>query len=230
MRLFKNILFLLITLSCLACSFESEGVILDERGEEYELYDYYIDEFGNEGIVVCISDSFVVVMSADESYQSWGPTNEQLYPYGDISENFNRVDYGVAMHQLMKAKGIERYPAQNWCDKKNGGKEYSYAGSWRLPSFKELKDIFGANGAYVGRIQSSLKNIGGTLLNTENMYWTCTEDYIDYVTIKDLETDYDPENRAVITSCLIATLGTKDRWIKKNKHYVRAIKYVYYKE
>lgn len=229
MRLFKNILFLLITLSCLACSFESEGVILDERGEEYELYDYYVDEFGNEGIVVYISDSYVVVMSADESYQSWGPTSEQLYPYGDISENFNRLDYGVAMHQLMKAKGIERYPAQNWCDKKNGGKEYSYAGSWRLPSNNELYVIFG-EGANVGRIQSSLKNIGGTLLSTEKLYWTCTEDYIDYITIKDLETDYDPENRAVITSCLIETLGTKDRWIKKNKHYVRAIKYVYYKE
>ena len=85
-------------------------------------------------------------------------------------------------------------------------------------------------GANVGRIQSSLKNIGGTLLSTEKLYWTCTEDYIDYIIIQDLETDYDPENRAVITSCLNATFGTKDRWIKKNKHYVRAIKYVYYKE
>ena len=230
MKLFNYILALLLTLLSISCTFKSEGVILDERSEEYMLYDYYVDEYGNEGIVVYIAqnEKYAIVLSADESYEQWGPTDEQVYSVDASSLQYGTQEFGLAMHQLMKAKGIERYPAQYWCDRKNGENELSYAGSWRLPSYKELRIIFGDNGLYVGKIQSALKHIGGTLLDAEKTYWTCAEDYDGYLSFKDVETDYDPENRAVLITYLNSAYATKDRWIKKNKHYVRAIKYVYY--
>ena len=52
--------------------------------------------------------------------------------------------------------------------------------------------------------------------------------YTDYITIKGKETDYDAENRAVILTPQKTTSGVKDRWLKKNSHYVRAVKYIYY--
>lgn len=134
----------------------------------------------------------------------------------------------VTMLRSMRSRGIERYPAQAWCDKKNHGEEYPYGGSWRLPTFHEYTFIMGNKGARVSKINDALRETGGTPLNTGDYYWMCDEDYEGHVKIKDNETDYDRENRAVIGTPMRTTTTTKERWIKKNSHYVRAIKYIYY--
>ena len=232
----KKILLIFISfiLFC-SCSFESEGVFTDDTTEEYELYDYYVDSYGNEGIVAYIHQStnserkYIIVISADESYQSWGPMGEMVYKSDSVSSSVCRaVGFGVAVLQAMRSIGIDRYPAQSWCNSKNEQEEYPRAGSWRLSSFNEFGLIRGANGSRIESLNSALKGIGGTPILTDRIYWTCTEDFDDYITIEGEDCDYDRENRAVITSPINTTYSNKERWLKKNRYYVRAIKYVYY--
>lgn len=215
-----------------ACSYESDDVYTDDTTEPYQLYDYYVDQYGNEGIVVNILESGTkkqIVISADETCLPWGPTDEQVFAVDSVYKTLlTQPSYGVAMLQTMKARGIERFPAQAWCDQKNHGEKYPRGGSWRLPSYYEIFNIFGAKGSKVSNLNSALLNIGGTPLTLDNMYWSCTEDYEGYAKINDVTTDYDSESRAIIVSPKISTYATKERWIKKNRHFVRAIKYIYY--
>lgn len=227
---------LLLSISLLllstACSFESDALYTDDTTEECQLYDYYIDEYGNEGIVAYVYQSKstqrkeVIVISADEALLPWGPTGMAVYQADTLKKNtLNSSTFGVSMHQSMKSIGIDRFPAQAWCDAKNGNEPYPRGGSWRLPSFYEmnlaLKDVDALNAA--------LTSIGGTTISVSSHYWTCVEDYSGYITINGADnTDYDCQNRAVITSASNSTYSNKDRWLKKNKYNVRAIKYVYF--
>lgn len=218
-----------------SCSFESEGVFTDDTTEEYELYDYYVDSYGNEGIVAYIHHSsrlkrkHIIVISADESYQSWGPIGERVYKSDSVSRSVcTASEFGLAVLQSMCSIGMERYPAQSWCYSKNQQEVYPRAGSWRLPSENEFKLTICGSKAEL--LNSALKGIGGTPILTNQMYWTCTEDFDNYIINGDTS-DYDCKNRAVIISPTINTYfnySNKERWLKKNKYYVRAIKYVYY--
>lgn len=219
-----------------SCDFESDGVFTDDTTEEYMLYDYYVDEYGNEGVVaynsgqkVSRANKYILVVSSDEAYLPWGIMGENVFKSDTItSMGFRDPTFGIAMHQLMKSYGIEKFPAQAWCDAKNKNEVFPRAGSWHLPSYYEYQLIFGSTGTRVSSLNKALSSIGGTPFNTANMYWTCVEDYDDYIHINNIESDYDKENRAVITSPTNSTFSYKDRWLKKNKYYVRAIKYVYY--
>ena len=215
-----------------SCDYEAESVCIDDTTEEYQLYDYYIDQYGNEGVVAYILKSGSkkqIVISADETCLPWGPTGEQIYELDSVPQTIlTNPSYGIAMLQTMKARGIERFPAQAWCDQKNHGERYPQGGSWHLPTYWELVLIFGEKGARVSSLNKALQSVGGTVLSLDNMYWSCTEDYKGYVTITNVISDYDSENRSVITSPARTTYSTKERWMKKYSHYVRAIKYVYY--
>lgn len=225
------ILFILTVLLCLiSCSFESDDIITDDTTEQYDLYDYYIDEYGNEGIVAYIQTKYIIVISSDESYESWGPMGETVYKGNISSTELILAHFGVSIHQAMKSIGIEKFPAQNWCDQKNKPEKYPRAGSWRLPTKRELNLIFGKSGEKVDRLNSALLRSGGYSINKNEYYWTCIEDYDGYIEIDDIVSNYDPENRAFMMTYDNATFGNKDRWIKKNKYYVRAIKYIYYRK
>lgn len=231
----KTVCLLFIIMFALSsCDFESEGVYTDDTTEEYLLYDYYVDSYGNEGIIAYIyssknlSKKYIIAVSADETVLPWGPMGETIYKSDTIKTNGLHSNlYGIAMHQIMKSIGIGKFPAQAWCDAKNFNEDFPRAGSWHLPSYYEYQLIFGSSGTNVNALNSALASIGGTPFSN-NMYWTCSEDYDNYISIKDVESDYDPRNRAVITSPFIATHSYKDRWLKKNKYNVRAVKYVYY--
>lgn len=232
----KTVFYILsLTATLLAsCDHESEGVYTDETTEPVQLYDYYVDKYGNEGVVVYITESsrtYYIVLSSDESCQPWGPMGEQIYAVDSIQKtSLSTASYGVAMLQTMKARDINRYPAQAWCDRKNQEEDNPRGGSWRLPTYKEWTLILGSKGAKVSLINSAMSGIGGTLLKENQMYWCCDEDYEGHIKITDVTSDYDSQNRAVITSPLRSTYSTKERWLKKNKHYVRAIKYIYYED
>lgn len=222
-----------------SCDKESDALLVDDLDEEYQLYDYYIDEYGNEGLVTYIQKGSsnsnypkgykcVIVLSLDESIEPWGPMDEILMKKDSLnSSELRQRTSGIMMLQSMSSKGIEKYPAQYWCFKKNHSKEIA-ASSWRLPSYYELQQIFGYSGKNVSTINKSIHNYGGTLLDNSHFYWTCIEDYEGYITINGVTSDYDQANRAVLTSTHNSTWGNKDRWLKKNKYYVRAIKYIYY--
>lgn len=222
--------YIFLSLLIASCSFEADEVFTDERMEEYELYDYYVDQYGNEGIIAYISSNkeCVIALSLDESLQYWGPTGEEIYKGSTKRIEIASVKFGVAMHQAMMSMGIERFPAQNWCNQKNISEQYPRAGSWRLPSRYDFSLIFGTEGQRLERVNAALKSANGTPLEKEEMYWTCTEDIDGYITFNDVIPDYDQANRAVTCSPLNTTNYNKDRWIKKNQYLVRAIKYVYY--
>ena len=235
MKRFSYIFLLCIALLQVSCEFKSKGVFTDDSTEKYQLYDYYIDEYGNEGIVAYIYSGYsgreyMIVISLDESYQPWGPMGEMVYKTDSVtSEMLQDPSFGVAVHQAMWSAGMARYPAQAWCDAKNNGERYPRAGSWRLPTFHELRLLFDENkDRSLPALNAALAGVGGTTVNSNNLYWTCVEDFNGYITFKSSKSDYDRENRAVITSPTNSSYTNKDRWLKKNKYYVRAIKYVYY--
>ena len=218
-----------------ACDFESEGVYVDDTFEPAQLLDYYVDEYGNEGIVAysmnSSSSEYQIVMSADETYLPWGPMGEQVYDADTMKgTNLGSHEYGVAMLQTMKSRGIERYPAQAWCNHKNHSEKYPQGGSWHLPTYHELVIIFGNGGANVKKINAALQSIGGTPLTSDALYWSCTEDYDGYAKINNVTSDYNSQDRAVVSTPSRTTTSTKERWLKKNSHYVRAIKYIYYED
>lgn len=231
--------FWLVCPSLISCDKESDALILDELDEEYRLYDYYVDEKGNEGIVAYIQNGSsiskyprgykcMVVISSDESLESWGPMGEIIMKKDSASRlELSQPTAGIIMLQSMSSRGMNRYPAQNWCFKKNGSREIS-SGSWRLPTSHELLLVFGSNGNNVKKLNQALKLTGGKLVDDSQLYWTCIEDYDGYITVDDLKLDYDQANRAILTTPLHSTFSDKDRWLKKNKYYVRAIKYIYY--
>ena len=130
------------------------------------------------------------------------------------------------MLHAMKSRGIERYPAQRWCDRKNNGK-LAYSGSWMLPSYRLFYSICGYNGTNVNSLNDALRTIGGTTI-IDDHYWTCNEDVDGYITIGGQNHDYDQANRALVVTPYNQTWANKDHMLKKLKSRVRAIKIIYY--
>lgn len=235
----KGIAFVLLCLSLNSCDTESGALIVDELDEEYKLYDYYIDKNGNEGIVAYILNGssvsnypkgykYMIVISSDESLEPWGPMGEIIMKKDSAStSDFRQPTAGITMLQSMNSRGINRYPAQNWCFNKNLRRDIS-SSSWRLPTYYELLLIFGSKGNNISNLNHALQVTGGKLIDNQQFYWTCIEDYDGYITVGDLELDYDQANRAILMSPNISTSVNKDCWLKKNKYYVRAVKYIYY--
>ena len=236
---YSRLLFVLTFLSMISCDKESEALLVEELDEEYQLYDYYIDKNGNEGIVAYILKEssiskypkgykYMIVISSDESLEPWGPMGEIVMKKDSASSSeFRQPTAGITMLQSMNSRGMERFPAQNWCFKKNISNEIS-ASSWHLPSYYELQQIFGSSGKNLSALNHALQVTGGKQIDNSQLYWTCMEDYDGYISVSDLKLDYDQANRAILTSPHISTYANKDRWLKKNKYYVRAIKYIYY--
>ena len=235
----SRLFFVLILLSLISCDKESDGLLVDELDEEYRLFDYYIDKDGNEGIVAYVQYGVtsamnpkgykcMIVISAEEGFEPWGPMGEIVMKKDSASIlEFQKPSAGIAMLQSMNSLGMSRYPAQNWCFSKNKDRWIS-SSSWRLPTYYELRQIFGSTGENVSNLNHALLVTGGELIDDTHFYWTCIEDYDGYIVVGDLNLDYDQANRAILSSPHNSASGDKDRWLKKNKYYVRAIKYIYY--
>ena len=209
---------------------KSDDLFVDEVDPNVKLYDLYVDKYGNEGIIACIYKNrtddygYIIAISLDESIEPWGPMDELVYK-ADVSDNsvLSHDSFGLMMLQSMKSMGIHRFPAQKWCDDKNHGEQYPYTGSWRLPSLVEFRSIPNINA-----LNQAIEALGGTPLSEYELYWTCVEDFDNYMTVNYNYQDYDKENRAIPVTPKYVQYTDKDRWIKKNKHHVRAIKYVYF--
>ena len=202
----------------------------EQLEKEYSLYDIYTDEYGNEGIVLYAEHGKehgrFLVLSLDETFLPWGPTEEQVFLSDSITWS---MELGVSILQCMYERGIENYPAMAWCNKKNHGK-LPYTGSWRLPTVSEWIAIVGEKGAYVSAINEELAKYKAPLIQNDDgyLFWMCEEDYNDYITLVSTISDYDPYNRAVAVSAGIRFRVDKDYWSKKSYHYVRALKHVHY--
>ena len=242
MRLVFNFfcLVFLASITILSCTDESDEVIVDERDEQYRLYDYYIDAYGNEGIVCYVDTSYtvsgaIIVISADEAYLPWGPLGDAVCRDDSVATAFlSSPSFGLSMLQNMTLKGIEHYPAMNWCANKNSDELAPNSSSWRLPTQFEFAKIFLGVKNYPQKIHSNLnelnnalKNIGATTIEEDNYYWTCNE---DYNTTMSSVSDNNRKDLAIPITVNNKTTADKNYWIKKNKYYVRAIKYIYYRD
>lgn len=236
--LLKSTAFFFSCIFFFSCEKESGPVFVDELDEEYQLYDYYVDKYGNEGVVAYIHNrssiieypkgyKYIIVLSLDESFKPWGPMGEIVMKKDSVSSSdLRQSTSGIIMLQCMNSRGIERYPAQCWCFNKNQSKEIGTS-SWRLPNINELRQIFGTIGKDVANLNLAIKNYGGTLIKDANYYWTCIENY-GYVTDSEYDSSYDQANRAIAISPHPSISEDRDTRLKKNNYYVRAIKYIYY--
>lgn len=227
----------LLMLVLQAChSFKSGKYIIEGDGQNYSLYDPYIDEFGNEGVIAYISEDedgveYIIAISSDEGYEAWGPMGVAIYKNDSL--NFDTITnyfliyepaFGLMMMQSMKSIGIDRFPAQRWCDDKNLGDPYPNASSWRLPTLYELQLVFSNK-----ELSSAITQAGGAPLYNNYYYWTCLEDLDNFIIFNNTIPNFDKENRAVISNPKNQAYTDKDYWLKKNKYHVRAIKYIYYR-
>lgn len=240
--MFKNktitptiILALATALLLSACKKNDDLFYSEDTGAEFNLYDYYIDNYGNEGIVAYVSgndsNKYFIILSLDETEAQWGPTGMQVFN-GSSPDNYTSSRFGLAMLYCMYSIGMERFPAQQWCFSKNTGETYPRAGSWRLPTYTDWWLIIGETvypDSNIAQLNRHIQDHYGTPLGTNAYYWCCEEDYEGYVELVDTESDFDPENRAVMTTPLWRASADKDKWIKKNSHNVRAIKYIFRK-
>lgn len=225
--------FLLLVMMLASCH-KAKGVFTDELNNGCRLYDYYEDSYGNGGIVAEIvtpadnKGTSILVLSLDEAALPWGPTEERVYRERVSSGGTAISSFGIAMLQIMRSMGISRFPAQEWCDQKNKQETYVRGGSWHLPTVYDLELIFGNSGRKVDSLNTALLKAGGVPVAKNALYWTCVEDIDSLWTFSGMENTFDPENRAVPINYQAKSFTNKDRWLKKNRYNVRAVKCIYY--
>lgn len=225
----KNIIIATISaLLLIACS-EREWMATIPNNENLKLYDYYEDEYGNEGIVVYIESytnhKTAFVLSADEAVCEWGPSGFCVFEQEAVKDNVNYSRFSLIMSRYVSLLGSERFPAFNWCMNKNHGAPLS-SDSWMLPSHKEMTEFL--KSVNLIELNHALLDIGGTPLMSD-VYWTATEDFPELVKLGDEESDYNPEDWAIcVTPSLKYYTQKHIWWSKSRRHGVRAIKYIQY--
>lgn len=110
----KRVIYLITVLLYSSCNYLNP-IELIRNDDDIHLYDYYVDEFGNEGIVTYIStdSTNVMVVSADEGYVSWGPVDCRIYTK---KENLLGSELSMVMLQNAIFLNINRFPAFKWCN------------------------------------------------------------------------------------------------------------------
>ena len=215
----------LSVLFCLYGCDKSDDLIVDEtQGVEYEVGDLFIDKYGNKGYVCKkkkgTSYEYIMVVSADEGYTSWGLLDLKVAPYDTLKSNSMSLlfdFFGIAMLHCTKSIGIEKFPAQKWCDDKNYGDKYPSGASWHLPTASEIECF------------KSISDIDSLLGVNNKYYWSCIEDIKGCDGFIIPNENYLPKDRAMPVNLDGETTRNKDLWVKRNKYYVRAVKYIYYK-
>ncbi len=214
-------------------------IVPDSDSGNYGLYDHYVDEFGNEGVVAyAVKDEYgatVIVLSLDETECAWGRTNYSVYP---VVEGFNPgylndTYWGLEMNQLVERLDGEDYPSFAWCHAKNKDGKPLHSSSWILPSYSEFMWItYSEDNAHLNALNKAIETYGGTPLSIDEFYWTATEDIDDYIHLSsdtyEVLYGYDQDNRALRVTPEGYFYTNKANWSKRFISRVRAVKYIYY--
>lgn len=211
-------LFSYLFLTCIILvSCEGSGIADITNGKEYQLYDYYIDKNGEEGIIVSSYKKKILVMSLDESECIWSKTGFTVANNDTIIKNYD--ERALFLNQRATYLGLENFPAFKWCIDKNRSKKYPDINSWILPSLDHQSRHITSSIRYnYELINEHIINYGGTPLDSEACYWLADEPSLIYTSseVSDLEHS-------------LAFTMSKD-WIvsKERKCKVRAFKYILY--
>lgn len=217
-QFFMPRLFSYLFLTCIILvSCEGSGIADITNGKEYQLYDYYIDKNGEEGIVVLNYKNKILVMSLDESECIWSKTGFTVANNDTIIKNYD--ERALFLNQRATYLGLENFPAFKWCIDKNRSKKYPDINSWILPSlYHQSRHITSSIRYNYELINEHIINYGGTPLNPEAYYWLADEPSLIYTSseVSDLEHS-------------LAFTMSKD-WIvsKERQCKVRAFKYILY--
>lgn len=249
--MYRVLIYAILALAlCLSsCTKRNMTGVSDNDTKVYNLYDYYEDAYGNKGIVGYIHDEededgdllrFTIVLSLDETVTTWGPMGTTVF---DVNSNYFNEDYtrgcyfGLDMNQKVRNIGAERFPAFDWCFRKNGSETAIHSSSWILPTYAELGWIFSYGaGQNLEKFNKHIAQYGGTVIDSstaiENCYWSCVEDIKDVFRFADdqiqNESDYDPSRRAIPMTINSRFYIDKLLWHKNKEYHVRAIKYIYF--
>lgn len=248
MKYMKHLLALLAAVCLTGCvqieTGQYAGVPGNVSPEDYQLYDYYVDKYGNEGVVGAVHldpeswCNYIIVISADETEETWGRSDIETFAWDKVftvgsyphsTEYTHLYFFSLEMSQIVCSTNPKDYPAFNWCLSKNREEKYIHSGSWMLPSAYELFLIF-SNGSE--NLNQALKEIGGTPISSDYPYWTCVEDIEDAFHFSDstltYADDYDQKRRALPMYSSITFPIDKTSWNKWQINNVRAIKYIYF--
>lgn len=181
-QFFMIILFpYLLALCFILTSCEGSGIADITAGKEYELYDYYIDKNGEEGIVIYIDSGknetdidYILVMSLDETECIWSKTGVSIANNDKSIKDYYEV--GLFLNQRAYYLGLEKFPAFKWCIDKNRSKKYPDINSWVLPSLyhhsKHIPSLLRENQELINH---HIENYGGIPLDPEAYYWVADE-------------------------------------------------------
>lgn len=208
---------------------------------KYKLYDSFVDANGQKGIVVfndvdpSTNQGSIIVMSLDETVASWGPQDKEVYPISDseLNELILLPGYALDVNHAVNQLGREKYPAFDWCQKKNPSGEPLHGGSWILPGYWEWHVL--QEQTQLDVLNEALTTYGGTpLCGPGEYYWTASEDQEGVFAYYDEDDpdyesnwDFNPRERAIHISSDGMLLINKVYWSKSLKYHVRAVKYIY---
>lgn len=238
----KFLLLVLIQMSLCMCSKTGRVEIPDNDLSPYQAGEKYVDEYGNEGIIIISDKEKVLAMSLDEAVLSWGRNDTSLFPVEKLFENLpvrNKSEYcqslflyssGVSldMMQIVEKEGFSDYPAFKWCDDKNRDGHPIHSSSWCLPGYYEYYLAFSSVG--VDFINDALAKNGGTVIDTTAMFWTSVED-IDSLFIfsdKKYSNLFNQSKNAIAIDYRFRSFTDRANWDKRMAYHVRAFKYLYY--
>ena len=220
----KAVIFVFLAVLLSSC-LDADYIADVTDGKEYELYDHYVDEHGNEGIVIAVNGKksmgrtlkYTIVMSLDEADLSWGRMGEALSA-PDTSYSYD--GYCLLMNQRAHFKGIENYPAFEWCYRKNRSRKLPNINSWILPNQKEYRTTYtNVLSTSYELINQHIVKYGGTPLDPDKPYWLAEENRFPDVV----------ERRKDNANYFFISEGVQYADTAKNSVLgVRAVKYIYF--
>lgn len=180
LRLSYIIATLLIMSAC-----EASGIADVTGGKNYELYDYYVDKHGNEGIVIYKQSkksgegTYILVLSLDESECTWGKEGESVADNDTSIRDYD--ERALFLNQRATYLGLDKFPAFKWCLAKNHSKEYPDINSWILPSLyhnsRLIPSVLQTKHELINR---HIVEYGGTPLAKDAYYWLADEPSMTY--------------------------------------------------
>ena len=181
----------LLALCFILVSCEGAGIADVTNGKEYDLYDYYVDENGEEGIVVLGSskNKYILVMSLDESECIWSKTGVSVANGDTLIRYYD--ERALLLNQRATHLGLEKFPALKWCIDKNHGKNYPDINSWILPSlYHRSKRITSRIQYNYELINQHIESYRGIPLSQEAYYWLADEPSMIYTSSPVSDTEH----------------------------------------
>lgn len=169
---FKSYILIAVLFALCSCDrYKKEDFVFDQTdGIKYELFDTYVDRYGNEGVVIRAGYDITILYKYEERC-IWGLDGGPFLASSTSIKNefnFNRI----ANTQIAQRLGISEFPAFDWAFSLNNSSNVADALSWTLPALEDYVCIY----SNITEINKKLIEIGGDPLSVDEgtYYWIAT--------------------------------------------------------